>query len=61
MKIIFDEEDAVMVAKAMAKSRGYSDTWIATLDQPHGQGSNQDTIMVEALRVVAAFRNKYSN
>lgn len=58
MKITFDEEDVQMVAWAMAKSRG-----LASLDfqRPFAPDSTEDKIYTEALRVVAAFRNKYGN
>ena len=58
MKIIFDEEDAVMVAAAMAKSRGMGDV---DFNKPYAPDSTEDLIMREALRVVAAFRNKYGS
>ena len=58
MKIIFDEEDAVMVAAAMAKSRGMGDV---DFNKPYAPDSTEDLIMREAMRVIAAFRNKYSS
>lgn len=58
MKIIFDEDDAVMVAQAMAKSRGMGEL---DFNKPYAPDSTIDRIMTEALRVVAAFRNKYSS
>lgn len=58
MKIIFDEDDAVMVAQAMAKSRGMGEV---DFYKPYAPGSTLDNIKVEALRVVAAFRTKYGS
>ena len=57
MKIIFDEDDAMMVAKAMAKSRGMS----LNFDRPWAPDSVEDQVHREALRVVAAFREKYGS
>lgn len=58
MKIIFDETDAEMVAQAMAKSRGLGEQ---DFTKPYAPDSTLDLIMREALRVVAAFRAKYSS
>lgn len=58
MKIIFDEDDAVLVASAMAKSRGMGDVDFTI---PYAPESTNDLIMIEALRVVAAFRTKYNS
>lgn len=59
MKIVFDEDDVEIAAKAMAKSRGFSAEWIATMAGPYAPDSTQDKIFTEARRVIAAFRNKY--
>lgn len=58
MKIIFDEDDAVMVATAMAKSRGMGEV---DFNIPYAPDSTKELIMREALRVIAAFRNKYGS
>lgn len=58
MKIIFDEDDAVMVATAMAKSRGLGEVDFTI---PYAPDSSNELIMREALRVVAAFRTKYGS
>jgi len=57
MKIIFDEDDAILAANALAKSRGLT----IDFDVPFAPDSTADKIYTEALRVVAAFRNKYGN
>lgn len=51
MKIMLDEGDAVTVANALAKSRGFR---IDFSDIAFGPGSLEDTIYTEALRVIAA-------
>lgn len=56
MKIIFNEDDAEMVAEVLAKERGM--TWDST--KPYPPKSMQDDIYTTALRVVAAFRRKYT-
>lgn len=58
MKIIFDEQDAILAAAAMAKSRGMGDV---DFNKPHGPDSVEAQIYMEALRVIAAFRNKYNS
>lgn len=50
MKIVLDETDAVVAAKAMAKSRGMS----CDFDRPYAPDSIEDQIMREALRVISA-------
>jgi hypothetical protein len=55
MRIIFDEDDAVIVAKAMAKSRGL----VLDFERPFSPDSAQDRIHTEALRVVAALKVEY--
>jgi hypothetical protein len=57
MKIIFDRDDAVLAAYAMAKSRGLS----CDFSLPYPPDSTEDLIMRESLRVVAAFRDKYGS
>jgi len=52
MKIVLDESDAVIVANAMARSRGLS----YDFEKGFGPGSAEDKIYSEALRVVAALR-----
>ena len=55
MKIIFDEDDAEMVAEVLAIERGM--TW--DLSKPYPPKSMEDDMYTTALRVVAAFRRKY--
>lgn len=50
MKIVMDETDAVIAAKAMAKSRGLT----CDFDRPYKPDSTEDQIMREALRVISA-------
>ena len=50
---IFDEDDARIVAKAMAKSRRLA----LDFDTPFSPYSAQDDIYIEALRIVAALRD----
>lgn len=50
MRIVLDEDDALIVAKAMAKSRGMS----CNFDRPYAPDSVEDKIYHEALRVVTA-------
>lgn len=57
MRIIFDEDDAALVAKALAKSRGIA----CDFEQPFEPGSLTDQIYNEGLRVVAAFKLKYEH
>ena len=57
MRIVFDEDDVMIVAKAMAKSRRF----IIDFDSPFPPDSTQDQIYTEALRVVAALRAEYEN
>ena len=50
MKIVLDETDAMVAAKAMAKSR-----WLACdFDKPYPPDSTEAQIMREALRVISA-------
>ena len=55
MRIIFDRDDALIVAKAMAKSRGL----VLDFDVPYSVDSIQADIFREALRVVAALKAEY--
>lgn len=55
MRITFDEEDAILVARSLAKSRGVE----IDFEQPYPPDSLADKIHTEALRVIAAFRTKY--
>lgn len=55
MKIIFDEKDAMIVAKAMAKSRKL----VLDFDRPYAPDTAQDRIFTEALRVIAALKAEY--
>lgn len=55
MQIIFDEADAMIVAKALAKSRSLK----IKFEKPYAVDSEADKIYREALRVVAALRTEY--
>lgn len=55
MKIIFDEDDAELVAEVLAKERGM--TWDP--NKPYPPKSREADMYSTALRVVAAFRRKY--
>lgn len=57
MKIIFDEDDAEMVAEVLAIERGM--TWDSS--KPYAPKSVEDDMYTTALRVVAAFRRKYGS
>lgn len=57
MKIVFDEDDAILVAETMGKSRGMS----CDFSRPYAPDSVEDKIMREALRVIAALRNKHGS
>jgi hypothetical protein len=50
MRIVLDPDDAVTVAKAMAKSRGLT----LNFDRPYRPDSMEDQIYHEALRVITA-------
>lgn len=54
MRIIFDESDVAIVAKAMAKSPNL----VLDFDQPYAVTSPQADIYTEACRVVAALRRE---
>lgn len=54
MKITFDEEDAIVVARALAKSRGLK----IDFKSAYMPDSTEDRIYTEALRVVAALKAK---
>ena len=56
MKIQFDEDDALLVAEAMAKSRRL----VLDFRKPFPPDSAQDRIYTEALRIVAALRESQS-
>jgi hypothetical protein len=56
MKIVFDEDDAEMVAGVLATERGM--TWDP--NKPYPPKSIEDDLYTTALRVVAAFRRKYT-
>lgn len=55
MKIVLDEDDALIVAKAMARSRNL----VLDFDSPWGVDSPQDRVYTEALRVIAALSTKH--
>lgn len=55
MRITFDEDDAMIVARAMAKSRHL----VLDFDNPFAVDSAQDRIYTEALRVIAALKTEY--
>lgn len=57
MRVVFDEADTLLVAEAIAKSRSLQ----ISFGIPFAPDSVQDKIYTEALRVVAAFRNKYGS
>lgn len=59
MKIMFDEDDVIVVADALAKCRGLQIEF--GIPFAFAPGSVQDKIYTDARRVVAAFRNRYGN
>ncbi len=56
-KILFNEDDVIVVAKALAKSRGVTHNFV----DPFPVKSDVSDIYSEALRVVAALRNEHGN
>lgn len=56
MKILFDEDDAILIAETMAKSRKL----VLDFQNPFALDSPQDRIYTEALRIVVALRESQS-
>ena len=56
-KIVFNEDDVIVVAKALGKSRGVEHNFV----DPFTVKSAVSDIYSEALRVVAALRDHHGN